>query len=67
MPSHCLAVIDLPVQLPEELRALAECPFPLDWKPVVTILAHQGEVHGEGLRETLRRKGLARMVVVMDL
>lgn len=47
---------------------MEECPFPVEWQPVVSILQFQTpEIHGESHRDTLKRKELVRWLQVMDL
>lgn len=55
-------------QLPDDVRELTECPFPVDWQPVVSILQCQNpEVNAEGLRDTLKRKDVVRVLNANDL
>jgi hypothetical protein len=52
-------------QLPEDVRALEDCPFPVEWQPVVSILQFQTpEIDGLALRDTLLRKEKIRVVQV---
>lgn len=54
------------VQLPEDVRALEECPFPVEWQPVVTMLQFQTpQIDGLSLRDTLLRKEKIRVVQVL--
>lgn len=48
------------------MRELSECPFPLDWQPVVSVV-QAPEINLAGLQDTLKRKGLVRVLGVMDL
>eukprot|EP00983_Pelagomonas_calceolata_P125990 1161263-Pelagomonas_calceolata.AAC.6 len=51
------------VHLPEDVRALEECPFPVEWQPVVSMLQFQTpEIDGLALRNTLLRKEKIRVV-----
>lgn len=53
------------MQLPEDVRALEDCPFPVEWQPVVSILQFQTpEIDGLALRDTLLRKEMIRVVQV---
>lgn len=58
----------LPSQLPEDVRALEECPFPVQWQPVVSILQFQApDIDGPALRSTLLRKEKVRLLQLYDL
>jgi hypothetical protein len=49
--------------MPEDIRGLAECPFPKHWQPIVCLLeAQTPALDAGGLRETLQRKGVVRLV-----
>lgn len=56
------------MQLPEDVRALEECPFPVEWQPVASILQFQTpEIFGDSHRDTLKQKELVRWLQVVDL
>ena len=56
------------MQLPQEVRELAECPFPVEWQPVVSLLQIQApEIDGNSLRDTLKRKEACRTLQFQDL
>lgn len=57
-----------PSQLPEDVKALTDCPFPVQWQPVVYMLQCQTpEVSASALKETLKRKGCTRAISLNEL
>ena len=55
------------MQLPEDIKALTECPFPVTWRAVVSVVDFGKYTDGKGLKSTLKRKELARHLVLVDI
>jgi hypothetical protein len=54
-------------QLPQDVRDLADAPFPVRWSPVVALVELSAGLHAGPLKDTLRRKELVRTLLVNDL
>ena len=55
------------LQLPQDVRDLAEPPFVVDWHPCVSIVCLAAGTGVAALKETLRRKEVVRTPVISDL
>ena len=55
------------VQLPQEVRDLAEPPFTVDWHPVAIIVSVAPGTGLLALKDTLKRKEVVRTPAISDL
>ena len=55
------------MQLPQDVRDMAEAPFPVRWHPVVTVMELDSAIKPQPLKDTLKRKELVRNLLISDL
>ncbi len=54
-------------QLPQDVRDMLVAPFPVRWAPVMSLVELGPEIKAGPLKDTLKRKGLARTLLISDL
>lgn len=55
------------LQLPEDVRGMTECPFPVKWSPLATVVTLASQIKLDPLRATLKRKEQIRHLNVSEL
>ena len=55
------------MQLPQDVRDLEQPPFEVDWNPVAAIFQLDPLVKADPLKDTLKRKELARTLAMYEL